>query len=456
MMEQLYRLHVKDARELRKVVPFNEVDVTITSPPYYKMKDYKFNEQIGQEKTYEEYLQTLTKIFTDLYDLTRESGSLWLVLDTVKKDGELRLLPFDLASRIKEQSNWKLQDVIIWNKKKTLPWSRRGQLRNIFEYILFFSKTKKFKYHIERIQEPVKLKHWWISHPERYNPKGKVPTDIWDFLIPTQGNLGKKYLRHFCPFPTKLVERILLLTTDEGDTVLDPFAGSGIVLALAECMGRRYIGFELKKDYIAMFPKLREEVRKEWKNAQQELHKHKSKQQDLENKIKKLRQLKYPKVLIRKVFGKKLSNHFPIATFAISRNPHDEKDNNKFKFMKEDIYLVFEHAIDKKAIELAINSASSSRPLSKFGIIANPHILTLEEFSKTQTMNPYFDCAKLWLYLNGRVHKFNKVVNFDNWKKHCFEWRASSKFMTPILSNIEVHEKRLPSKRILLKPTCRR
>lgn len=452
MMDQLYRLHVRDARELRNFVPSNEVDVTITSPPYYKMKDYKFEEQIGQEKTYEEYLQTLTKIFTDLYDLTRESGSLWLVLDTVKKDGELRLLPFDLASRLKQQSNWKLQDIIIWNKKKTLPWSRRGQLRNIFEYILFFSKTKKFKYYIERIQEPVKLKHWWISHPERYNPKGKVPTDIWKFLIPTQGNLGKKYLRHFCPFPMKLVERILLLTTDEGDTVLDPFAGSGIVLALAECMSRRYIGFELKKDYIEMFPKLCEEVRKDWKNAQKEIHRHKLKQQDLENKIKKLRQLKYPKVLIRKVFGKKLSNHFPTAAFAISRDLSDEENNEKFKFMKEDIYLIFEHGTNEKAIELEIEAVTSKRPLSKFGIIANPHIMTLEELLEKHPVNPFFDGNKLWLYLNGRVHKFSKAISFDEWEKHCLEWRASSKFMIPILSNIEVKEEKASFEENTLEP----
>ena len=442
MMDQLYRLHIRDARELSRVVPLNAVSVTITSPPYYKMKDYKFKEQIGQEDTYEEYLQTLANIFADLYDRTHESGSLWLVLDTIKKDGELKLLPFDLASRLKEQSNWKLQDVVIWNKKKTLPWSRRGQLRNIFEYILFFSKTKKFKYYIERIQEPAKLKHWWISHPERYNPKGKVPADIWEFLIPTQGNLGKKILRHFCPFPMELVERILLLTTDEGDTVLDPFAGSGIVLALAECMSRRYIGFELKKEYIEMFPKLCDEVRKEWKNAQKDLHKHKSKQQDLENRIKKLRQLKYPKVLIRKVFGKKLSNQSPIAAFAVSRDLSDEENNSKFKFMKEDIYLVFEHDINEKAIKLEIEAVTSKRPLSKFGIIANPHILTLDEFLKKQTLNPSFDGTQLWLYLNGRVRKFSKAVSFDEWKKHCLEWRTSSKFMIPILSNIEVNEEK--------------
>src|SRR5207253_1419630 len=143
---------------------------------------------------------------------------------------------------------WLLKDIIIWNKTRTLPWSGHGQFRRIFEYILFFAKTSAFKYHVDRIKEPDDLKEWWVKYPERYSPKGKVPSSIWTFPIPVQGSFSRSNFRHFCPFPSSLIERILLLTTDLGDCVFDPFAGSGVVLAQAKAMGRRFIGCDVNKN----------------------------------------------------------------------------------------------------------------------------------------------------------------------------------------------------------------
>ena len=155
-----------DARDLSSISKENDIDVTITSPPYGHLKDYGSSKQIGRGQSYEEYLDSLVTIFGQIYQFTRDTGSLWVVVDTFKSKSKIKLLPFDLSSRL-EKIGWILRDIIIWDKTKTLPWSRRGQLRNVFEYILFFTKTEKYKYHIERIKETEALEECWVRYPER-------------------------------------------------------------------------------------------------------------------------------------------------------------------------------------------------------------------------------------------------------------------------------------------------
>ncbi|HCL4227744.1 TPA: site-specific DNA-methyltransferase, partial [Pseudomonas aeruginosa] len=111
------------------------------------------------------------------------------------------------------------------------------------------------KYYSERAREVKDLKEWWVRYPERYSPHGKSLEEIWEFSIPTQGSWGEGYIKHFCPLPEDLVRRILTLTTDEGDTVFDPFSGSGTVPAQAAFMARNYLGFELNPSYLEMFKK---------------------------------------------------------------------------------------------------------------------------------------------------------------------------------------------------------
>ena len=104
------------------------------------------------------------------------------------------------------------------------------------------------------------MKKWWVNYPERYNPKGKIPDGLWHFDIPTQGSWGNGYVRHFCPLPEEMIAQILKIATKEGDLVLDPFAGSGAVLAKAANMNRNFIGFELNDSYIKMFKKYLKEL----------------------------------------------------------------------------------------------------------------------------------------------------------------------------------------------------
>jgi DNA modification methylase len=245
----------EDARNTKDKVLEESVDLAITSPPYADLKDYGYDEQIGHGQSDEEYFEDLEEVFEGVHRALKDKGSFWLIIDTFKRKGDVQLLPFEVADRLKD-IGFTLKDVIIWDKKRTLPWTNKGEMRNVFEYIMVFSKGEEMKHEVNRIKNPKDLKKWWVKYPERYNPKGKTPSNIWEFSnrwefdIPTQGAWSDDSVRHACPFSPRLVERIISLTTDEEDTVFDPFAGTGTVPAQAKAMGRKAFGFELNEDYI--------------------------------------------------------------------------------------------------------------------------------------------------------------------------------------------------------------
>lgn len=238
-----------DARDCNVHLKGKSIALTITSPPYYDLKDYDNKKQIGFGQSFDEYKRDLTKIFTSIYKHTKEGGSLWVVIDTYMKNGEIVMLPFIFAELMKE-IGWKHKEIIIWQKDKTVPWIHSGQLRNVFEYILVFSKGKDLELNIDAVRDYANLKDWWIKYPERYNPMGKSPTTIWDFPIPVQGAWGSNNVRHFCPLPDGLVSQIIKIASERNDLVFDPFCGSGVVLSESIKLGRKSLGVELNTNYV--------------------------------------------------------------------------------------------------------------------------------------------------------------------------------------------------------------
>ena len=465
-----YGFHMKSAKQLLEIFPRSKsgnykrwVDVTITSPPYWNLKNYDSGGQIGYGQSYDEYLDDLGEVFSDVYKITKDSGSLWIVIDTFKKkrkdrtlsgikDGELVLLPIDVTNKVKA-SGWKLQDICIWEKDKTLPWSRKGQLRNIFEYILFFTKTGDFKFYVDRIRisDPAELKEWWVKYPERYNPKGAVPTDVWKYAIPVQGSWARGFMRHFCPFPVEMVERIILLTTNQGNTVLDPFAGSGVVLAVAESMSRRYIGFETKKEYVDHFPLVKEKIKEEMVQRignQKGFQRVQVKLKDLNHR---LRLMKFPKTLAKRLYSVQLADgeKFPVNTiFAISRGLIRRKgERNDFKFLKEDLMIVLDGDVLEDSVRAhilrTIEKISSSPPLSKYGIDPRVFLYSRNEFVKKHLETPLFDSTELWIYIRGVVNKFESRIDFEEWRQLSSkpEWKNFFRNnVPPVISNVKVHQ----------------
>jgi DNA modification methylase len=427
------RYHIWDARKISELLQSEEViDVTITSPPYWDLKDYGVESQIGFGQDYRQYLDDLEKVFSDVYSLTKRDGSLWIIIDTIKHRGEIKLLPFDLAQRMKDVG-WILQDIIIWNKDKTLPWSHRGKLRNIFEYITFYSKKRKFNYNLSRIRETSELKNWWVRYPERYSPKGKAPARTWYIPIPRQGSWGKNWVRHFNPMPPELVERILLLSTNEEDMVLDLFAGSGVVLAQAHAMRRRYIGIDLNRDYKEMFEK-------HVLTSLCDLHKRNSKEKKkieeareiFDNLIRSLRKTKYPKQLVR-LYEQK---YCPVRLDAILA----------LQGLKEDglnIIFLFSHGSEIPSGFLSrVEELSRRPPLSKYGIEIFLETYLADVVSKQWLKDKRLDPEKLvYLYKGGRTYAWTKSLSVEELlrfikNEDLFEFQERG--YPPIFSDIEV------------------
>ncbi len=392
-------VHNKDSRLILQTVPSEvKVTTTITSPPYFDMKDYDSDNQIGYGQTYLDYLNDLRLIFESVFKITNEDGTLWIVIDTFKRNNQVVTLPFDLANKLKE-IGWLLQDVIIWKKDKTVPWSTNGFMQRKFEYILFFSKATKYKSNKDkvRVYDTSQLKKWWVKYPERYNPKGKALDEVWEFSIPIQGSWGDEYIRHFCPLPQDMVATMIQISTDEGDIVLDPFAGSGTVLSQSAYMNRKYIGFELNSEYISMFEKYMQTTYEKSKHEYDILSK-KTDQDNFEKRILDLRSLKYARVLFNNILKKNNQQDFKIFVNPLGVS------NLTNKLIKIEYQIIGE--VDESTMFDSIKQIINIPPLSKFGI--EPKF----KFLKTKKLNT----EKHFGYTKTNSYSFVRNPNFESKK----------------------------------------
>lgn len=493
-----YGMYQGDTRHLKNILSTNFsdtelqngiVDTTITSPPYADKKNYEADEeiQIGHDQPYDEYLEDLRDVYRQVYDITKDTGTLWVVVNTIKKDQRMVRIPFDIADlcenlrnveRCKEcddrlikdretgelecekcgwqhdplDESWRLQEVVVWDKKRARPWSRKGQFRNVFEYILCFSKTTEFKFNLDniRIADPDEFKQWWVGYPERYNPRGKVPSNIWRMVTPTQGSWGDGNVDHPAPFPPEMVERITNLTTNEGDTVFDPFAGSGTVLAQAEAMGRKPLGIELSDVYPEMYQDLREDLLADWEERMDAGDTLERRQELLEQTICTLRQLNYPREMtrrIRKEIGAESLEELGINTaFQLS---HEIVDHDKFDrdhlFMEDDLYWVVDDDLSDEEIvdiERAAAKVADEPPCSKFGIVANIEVVRTSEMVAIIDSDEWEWPSTLYLYSDDTQNIYEREINTEEWKQRIQDpnmWRnnTSKNYYPAILSNLE-------------------
>ncbi|MCC3378448.1 DNA-methyltransferase [Paenibacillus farraposensis] len=452
---QLNQYIICNSKKFTEYIPNNVepfIDLIVTSPPYWDMKQYGNVKQTGFQQTYEEYLDDIEQTFNSLYKLSKETATLYVNSDTLKRDGKIIRLPDDIARRL-ENVGWIHQDIIIWDKGKTLPWSRKGQMRNIFEYIYVFTKSKHYKYYIERIKTVDELKEWWIDYPERYNPEGKVPDNIWEHFIPTQGSwgtkkdFGDKEFKHACPFPPDMMARIIKLSSDEGDVVFDPYAGTGVLLATAQNLNRRFLGLDTNPDYKQIFEQVTKPLIEE---KIQEINNYYEKQEKmkllLSKTIYKLRILKFSKAMIKifnKIFIQNSKNNSPpiIATIVIEEKMNCEEKNTKHKIGKANYYFVLRNSLQHvNGILLILKELSENAPFSKYGLITKINLITVEEaidLLATQENNFNFN-----MYSNGIVNDSYGVVSFEKMinliQNVEDELKTDEKNITPIFSNVEI------------------
>ena len=170
----------------------------LTSPPYLDTHDYGNASRIGaQGQDLDEYLVQMLKLFRCCYRIASADATLWLVAGAIRRNKRLIPLPDRLAS-CAEEAGWKLRESITWDKQKALPWTHHGEMRDITEQVLLFSKEEDFRFDPTELRSPLPNSVWWRRYPERYSPDGAMPTNLWSIPIPTQGSWSGTRT-HFCP-----------------------------------------------------------------------------------------------------------------------------------------------------------------------------------------------------------------------------------------------------------------
>lgn len=399
-MKYKARYYVGDSRDLRKLSLLRKIskpNLIISSPPYFDLLDYEgTTAQIGYgQNDYEKYLSEVAKVFQDCYEISKPDATFWLIIDTFKKGGELKLLPFDIYRKLNEQNKitWKLKDVIIWDKEKNLPWNSKGKLKNQFEYILFFSKGEKYNFNIDSVREINDLKKWWLTYPERYNPNGKAPSNVWHFTTPIRG-WGDSKQDHFCPIPFPLAEKIISIASNKNDVIFDPFAGSGSALAMAAIMDRQAYGVDINRQYKIKFEKeVIKGAKRYWQKRKDQLEYNKGAIKNFSSTNNKLRKLKVASV-IASYINKKNSN--PFVHILI------DKPESKFDlFVVENSLRPIIKIIDDE-LENLIRQAK---------VQPNIQIITIEELKhiKPTKLNRY--AFEKFYFINSIVYKKNILMN---------------------------------------------
>lgn len=408
------------------------VTATITSPPYADVLDYGAPDQIGFGQTYERYLDDCRAVFEDVGLWTRDDGVLWMVADTAIEPsakglpGRLRPIPFDLA-REAEKSGWVLRDVVIWRKDRTRPWSGRGRLRNAFEYVMMFVRSSNFKYNLDRLRDNQGFKSWWVRYPERHNPWGMAPDNVWDIPIPRQGSWASAEVRHACPLPAELVRRMLLLSTDPGDVVFDPFAGSGMVAAVSDVNGRIGIGTDINPAFVDAFsskvlPHIRASVKGE----------NLSSSPDMTRRLLTLRVLKYPRELLRQIARSEVASAGIVAA-EVETGPF-EMDHKTGAYAKAVVTLFVDSDFQcepNSPLARFVDEKQRVAPLSKY-------TLDISVVIKRDTEIPSDNLSSFALYRKGRTWRSVDVYGGELLASRI--WECQSDALAPIFSRLVANE----------------
>ena len=307
--------------EVLKSLPDNSIDCCVTSPPYYALRDYGCDGQIGLEETPEKYIESLCDVFSEVRRVLTPEGTLWLNIgdsyngnkvgntEVVKnkkvsesndfhkklwggaKPKDLIGIPWTLAFALRSQG-WYLRQDIIWQKPNPMPESVTDRCTKSHEYICLMSKSQKYYFDYEAIQEPCadqsrtnyacgnrtnginkdrndndfgERSKNWKPRTKNCQYDGQKPNSF--HLSRENGEPDKEYYvrnkrdvwsvnvkpcseAHFATYPFELIKPCIWAGCPENGIVRDPFMGSGTTAIVARSLNRNYLGVELNPEYI--------------------------------------------------------------------------------------------------------------------------------------------------------------------------------------------------------------
>ena len=258
-----------DCFELIKTLNNNSVDLVITSPPYADIINYGKNISIKKPN---EYVDWLLPLFNEIHRVLKPSGSFILNINDNCKNGYRNPFIYELIYRSQKETKMKFYDTYIWHKKNGIPNGSQKRFRNTTEFIFHFVKDQKdLKFYMENVlKEPTegsKLRsnyewsvstHGKIIGGQRIKNKGADYSTILEkgarpdnvFRFSTAGAARDNTIKHPAPFHKQLPTYFINLLTDEGDLVLDVFAGIGTTGLACEELNRQFLGYELNSEYV--------------------------------------------------------------------------------------------------------------------------------------------------------------------------------------------------------------
>ena len=276
------------------------VQAIVTSPPYWGLRDYNADGQLGEELVPEDFIATLTKLFNKSKRVLRDDGTLWLNIgdtyfgakgghwdggNSITNDGtgsiyrmkrkappkhhriktrDLCGIPWMLAFAL-QKDGWYLRQDIIWHKPNPMPEAVKNRCVKSHEYIFLLSLQPQYYFDYKAIQE--KSVYAGDNTALRSDNRRDEPlaSSIAATSQPTQEYRNKRSVwsintaqsgeAHFAVFPERIPELCIKAGTKEGDVVLDPFMGSGTTASVAKRLGRKWIGIELNEEYAQIINK---------------------------------------------------------------------------------------------------------------------------------------------------------------------------------------------------------
>ena len=295
-----------DSREALRALPASSVHTVVTSPPYWGLRDYDRDAQIGQERLPVQFVRNLVDVFREVKRVLRKDGTIWVNLGDTFHNKRLQLLPFKVADALQEDG-WTLRGDVIWNKPNATPESVKDRPGRSHEYLFLLSKQPRgYYYDREGVREPntgqpparKRSGGKWADRTEchggfiSWNPRGRNRRSVW--TIPTSSfnpaKVGVNDVDHFAMMPAALARICIQASTSEYGvclscaapyrrqlatredledvwvpscscgpdagvgpaTVLDPFTGSGTSGEVSTLLGRSFIGVDLNADYLRL------------------------------------------------------------------------------------------------------------------------------------------------------------------------------------------------------------
>jgi site-specific DNA-methyltransferase (adenine-specific) len=291
-----------DARTRLAELPAASVDCVVTSPPYFQVRDYRVDGQLGMEPTVAGWVADLRLVLREVARVLTPTGGLWINLgDSFSRHPRygapaksLLLGPERLILAL-AQDGWLVRNKVVWVKSNPLPSSVEDRLTLTYEVVFFLVRQRSYFFDLDAIREayrtpqptkrrtdvsagrpdwagPLAATRGGLASGATRNPRGKNPGDVW--TLPTRGFRGA----HFATFPPDLVRRPILATcpavvctrcgrgqkVDTGTLpcdchaparrglVLDPFFGAGTTGLVARELGRDWLGIELNPDFVRL------------------------------------------------------------------------------------------------------------------------------------------------------------------------------------------------------------